>query len=143
MQATRLAIAALTFAALSVSAAFAQGPAGSGITATAMLDRLILMDTNHDGAISTAELETGREAVFARLDANHDGLVTPDEVPQLGGALGPLAQADADHEVKLSHPEYVSQPSNVPQRLDTSHDGNISADEIAVARVAMQNNGGN
>ena len=107
------------FTALALSSAFAQAPATpTSIPASAMLDRLMQMDTNHDGAISEVELQAGREAVFARLDADHDGFITPDEVPQLGGRLGPLAQADSDHDGKLSHAEYVGQPSQVAARLD-------------------------
>lgn len=40
------------------------------------------LDTNQDGQISTAEFAAGGEKMFAKLDANADGKIAKDEVPQ-------------------------------------------------------------
>jgi hypothetical protein len=55
---------------------------------------------------------------FARLDADHDGRVTPDEV-----------RATAGH-----RRDEARQP--IFDRLDANHDGNISRDEFAQAHAA-------
>ena len=38
------------------------------------------LDSNHDGRISTAEFRDPEVAKFNRVDANHDGIATPQEV---------------------------------------------------------------
>ena len=40
------------------------------------------LDTNQDGQVSTAEFAAGGEKMFAKLDANADGKIAKDEVPQ-------------------------------------------------------------
>ena len=145
----RLAASAFALVALSAGAAFAQGPGGPP-GGGGMIDRIMAMDTNHAGAISAAELTAGREAQFTRMDANHDGFISQDEIPQFGGGgppggapsgpLGMFQQADTNGDGKISHAEYMAAPSRMAQRLDTNHDGAISADEIAAARAAMGGN---
>ncbi len=38
-----------------------------------------MMDANHDGYVTPAEVDAASAARFARMDANHDGVITPDE----------------------------------------------------------------
>lgn len=40
------------------------------------------LDTNQDGQVSAAEFAAGGEQMFAKLDANADGKIAKDEVPQ-------------------------------------------------------------
>lgn len=42
-------------------------------------------DTNHDGKISAAEFRDPEIAKFNKVDANHDGIVTPQELQAAGG----------------------------------------------------------
>jgi hypothetical protein len=37
------------------------------------------LDTDHDGKLTLAELSASMLARFDRADANHDGIVTPEE----------------------------------------------------------------
>jgi Ca2+-binding EF-hand superfamily protein len=43
------------------------------------------LDTNRDGKISAAEFRTPKMAKFNRVDANHDGIVTPQEIQAARG----------------------------------------------------------
>ncbi len=72
-------------------------------------NRLMKADTDHDGRISLAEWTAWQEAhpgpngvhgdparMFARLDLNHDGYITPDEIDAM--AARRFARADANHD---------------------------------------------
>jgi len=43
-------------------------------------------DTNKDGKVSEAEFQAQKLAFFDKIDANHDGIVTADEVRRASGA---------------------------------------------------------
>jgi hypothetical protein len=121
---------AVALAALSAQLAVAQTPPpsnmalrGGAMTVAQFQARqrrqLMRADTDHDGRISLAEWTTWRAAhpghgdparMFQRLDANHDGYITPDEV-------------DA-----LSARRFA--------RMDVNHDGVVTPDERRAARPA-------
>ncbi len=99
-------------------------------------------------------------ALFDRLDANHDGQLTTDEVPAEKERLLKrlLRTADADHDGKLSQQEFVAGLSAPPverskdssptenrglpgmnsevafRRLDANGDGRVTSDEIPAER---------
>ncbi len=103
--------------------------AGGGVDATqfrAMAsERLMRMDTDHDGRVSQAEFSTGMAArkhgggkgdgsrAFAKLDANHDGFLSADEL----GAMADRRFA----------------------KMDTNHDGRVDASERAAAHHGHDN----
>ena len=39
-----------------------------------------MMDTNHDGRITSAEHAAAAQRMFSRADANHDGFLSKDEL---------------------------------------------------------------
>ena len=43
------------------------------------------LDTNKDGKVSADEFKAPRLAVFNKVDANHDGTITPEELQRAGG----------------------------------------------------------
>ncbi len=53
-----------------------------------------VMDVNHDGYVTPAEIDAASAERFARMDANHDGVLTPDERRALrgGGTVGEPTQ---------------------------------------------------
>ena len=77
------------------------------------------MDTDHNGQLSRAEFDNGRDAaktvmrkaIFARLDKNHDGYLTRDELPSFAARL---------------------------QQADANHDGIVTPDEMRAARDAAR-----
>lgn len=142
---TGLAVSALAFVALSAGAAFAQAPSGAPGGGDPVA-RLMVMDTNHDGSLSAAEIAAGRQAGFTRMDANHDGFISQDEASQGGGGnvSAMFTQADTNHDGKVSQAEYMAQPSRILQ-FDTDHDGALSMAEISAMRaaIAARMNGGN
>lgn len=48
------------------------------------------MDTDHDGKVTAAEAEALRGATFEKIDANHDGTISPDEL-MAAQAMAPKA----------------------------------------------------
>lgn len=94
------------------------------------------MDTNKDGKISQSEYK-GSKDVFARIDANHDGLVTRDEAIRAFNrrvhramVVAQLRSMDANHDGIISASEFKG---TVPRfvRLDVDHDGAISRADLA------------
>jgi len=72
-----------------------------------------------------AEVQARTAAMFARLDTNHDGFVTKDE----------LAATEAQREQKAQARAQRFDPSKMFDRFDTNHDGKITADEVAAAHA--------
>jgi len=54
-----------------------RGPGHDGFGGPGMMDKLA--DTNKDGQITAAEFKAAALARFDKMDANHDGVVTPQE----------------------------------------------------------------
>jgi len=70
--------AAAGFAAAISSSAFAAERLPPGLPASAAL--LLRFDANHDGVITRDEMEAGLKADFATADTNGDGCLSPAEV---------------------------------------------------------------
>jgi Ca2+-binding EF-hand superfamily protein len=80
-----------------------------------------------------AEVQARTAAMFARLDTNHDGFITRDE----------LNGVEAQREQKAEARAQRFDPSKAFDRLDANHDGKITAAEVAAAhaRRAWQTGG--
>jgi Ca2+-binding EF-hand superfamily protein len=72
-----------------------------------------------------AEMQARTAAMFARLDTNHDGFVTKDE----------LNGVEARREQKAEARAQRFDPSKLFDRLDTNHDGKITPDEMTARRA--------
>jgi Ca2+-binding EF-hand superfamily protein len=103
------------------------------------------MDKNGDGKISRDEWK-GSTEVFNRLDANHDGFITPDERPKIerpaaGQTTGTRGQApasqtkDTNKDGKIEKDEWKGRPA-VFNRLDANHDGAIEKGEPRAAAAS-------
>ncbi|HWK34944.1 hypothetical protein [Sphingomonas sp.] len=109
-------------------------------------------DANGDGRLTRAEFLAGAEARFARIDTNHDGVLSRDErragframrpmpgraMPmgmQRGGIGGRmLAGLDADGDGRISRAESDASAARQFQALDTNNDGRIDAAERKAA----------
>ena len=54
-----------------------------------------MLDADHDGFVTPAEIDASSAARFARMDANHDGVLTPDERMAMRHGGGRRGGADA------------------------------------------------
>ena len=61
-----------------------------------------MMDANHDGYVTPAEIDAISAQRFARMDANHDGVVTPDERRAMRGGTV-VAWAGASRPSRCPH----------------------------------------
>lgn len=99
-------------------------------------------DTNSDGVVTRQEYDASRTAEFARLDANHDGQLSREEMRggmhrgwRHGGGRGgergmhSLARLDANNDGNITRDEFLARPTAAFDRLDANHDGVISAAE--------------
>lgn len=91
------------------------------------------IDANRDGAITRAEAEAARAALFSQLDGDGDGYLGWTE--RIAGRVGYLsAHADADGDNRLSPAEFMSQPYRAFERLDADGDSVLSPAELEAAR---------
>ncbi|WP_244024413.1 EF-hand domain-containing protein [Novosphingobium organovorum] len=109
------------------------------------IERLREADTNHDGAISRAELIAARKANWQRMDRNHDGVFTRDDLPAIvqarwdGDRLQELRRVfDANHDGKLSYKEFVEGPTLGFDMADANHDGRVTQAELEALRAAIK-----
>jgi Ca2+-binding EF-hand superfamily protein len=74
--------------------------------------------------VTRAEVQARIAKIFARLDTNHDGFITKDE----------LSAIDAQREQKMEQRAQKFDPSKAFDRLDLNHDGKITTTEAEAAR---------
>lgn len=71
-----------------------------------------------------AQVQARVQAMFAKLDTNHDGFITKDE----------LAAVEAQRQQKMEQRAERFDPSKMFDRLDLNHDGKITEAEVEAAR---------
>lgn len=97
-------------------------------------------DANSDGVLTRAEFDAGREATFARLDADRNGQLTRAEMRaergdrgsrgrRGGGRHGGFEGADANNDGNITREEFLARPTAMFDRIDANHDGVIQASE--------------
>ncbi|MEK0082474.1 EF-hand domain-containing protein [Benzoatithermus flavus] len=113
---------------------------GSAQPANSWLERL---DTNGDGAVDLGEVRHARGVVFDRLDTDHDGFLSRDELaaarkPRRNATAQPgsrlLVRADADKDGRISRDEFLALAGQTMKRRDRNGDGRITADELPPPR---------
>lgn len=120
------------------------GMAACALAFSASGDELTkLADTNADGLISAAEHASATREIFLRMDADHDGQLTPEELGTLGARFGPVLEAgpalaiaekvqsvDVNGDGLVSPGEYQAAASKAYARLDRDRDGRLSPEEM-------------
>ncbi len=102
-------------------------------------DMMARMDSNHDGVLTAAEHAAAAQAMFTRMDSNHDGKVTSAEME----AAHKMMRGDHDgdeHDMKKGgehgHDMHKGM-GDMRAMMDSNHDGVITAAEHAAGAQAM------
>ena len=74
-------------------------------------------DSNHDGILTAAEMESDAERFFARLDSDHDGEIDPDELAQYEYEVAPEIQVMSRTRRAPGQPAPAVTPSDPDQLL--------------------------
>ncbi len=102
-----------------------------------MAQRLRLIDSNHDRAISLTEALNARQARFLTLDLNHDGVLSATELqsPRAGKrAAARMTRLDKNADRNVSHSEWDAQVGNLFARVDANNDHIITGTELRTLR---------
>ena len=75
-------------------------------------DMMARMDTNHDGMVSKAEHDAYAQSMFDKMDANHDGMVS---------------KAEMDAGMKAMHDEHGKDDKMKEGAMDHDHDADDTA----------------
>jgi Ca2+-binding EF-hand superfamily protein len=132
------------------------GPRGeaSAMSAEDTVNAMMQFDRNKDGRLTKDEVPERMQGVFARNDANQDGILTREELLQAaarqsqsaeraeggrrGGPGGPggflrmdpvFAALDADQNGEISQAEWNNAPAALA-KLDKNQDGQLTFDEV-------------
>jgi Ca2+-binding EF-hand superfamily protein len=96
-----------------------------GFMGEAVFDRL---DTNHDGVISPEEAQAARGRMFDKIDADHDGAITAAEIEAAkNGAEKRRARRLATLAGLRAE---MPSPSERAAELDQNHDGKVTREEF-------------
>lgn len=102
----------------------------------------------HGGVITRDEMLRHVREMFARLDTNHDGFITRDEIAAFHSKMmrareaGPIVRErirDSRFERAPGDPRFSeNERASLFDRLDTNHDGVISREEFMAARPEVR-----
>ena len=92
-------------------------------------DLLAGLDTDNDGTVSLDEAKKAAEAMFDKLDRDHEGTLSRRE---LHGRLSAreFTAADTDKDGALSKDEYLSVVEQRFKAADTDNDGTLTRREL-------------
>ena len=89
-----------------------------------------------EGPVTRAQFQQEIEARFKEMDANHDGVLTENELGPNGARM--MARLDANHDGKVTLEEMVAAGLARFDRMDANHDGTVTPEERAAFRDAMR-----
>jgi len=127
-----------------------RGRGGSGVgdeppaappTPDEMTATLMAFDRNRDGKLVKAEVPERMQGMFERADANHDGVLTADEIKAAAAAQPqPTANRGGGPEGRRGEGGREGGPPRdaLFTALDKDGDGSLSADEVAGAPAAIR-----
>lgn len=99
-----------------------------------------MLDTDRDGVISTSELDTHADLLFARADQDRNGQLSPDERRAfhdfMQGAMQgrpPMAHGDGHETAVTSQAQFREGLRRHAAALDTDRDGRLTMTELSAA----------
>jgi Ca2+-binding EF-hand superfamily protein len=115
-------IASMVTVLAASSLAFAHGEHGG----------LARFDRDGNGIVSKDEMRAAEKERFEKMDVNHDGRLTLDEIAAVAEerASKRFAKQDKNGDGQLSRAEVARMPDAVFARLDQNRDGSLSKDEL-------------
>jgi Ca2+-binding EF-hand superfamily protein len=133
-----------------------RGRGGSGVgdeppaappTPDEMAATLMAFDRNKDGKLTKAEVPERMQGMFDRVDGNHDGVLTAEEIKTAAAAQPqPTAARPAGGEGRRGEGGREGggpPPDRLFQALDRNGDGALSGDEIDAAPASLRTLDGN
>jgi Ca2+-binding EF-hand superfamily protein len=116
-------------------------PRGEGPPHGPGCGRIMEADADGDGTVTLEEFQAGAEEKFARIDANGDGQLTPDDRPEAcpqgrrgGPRGGRFMRADSDGDGVVTLEEFMAHVQEVFTRIDADGDGSIDEAEARAAK---------
>ncbi|HEX4739691.1 MAG TPA: EF-hand domain-containing protein [Allosphingosinicella sp.] len=119
----KLFLAGAALAALAAFPVSAQPPAGAP-------------GPRAETPVTRAEMQQEIQSRFKEMDANHDGVLTENELGGNGARM--MARADTNHDGKVTLEEMTASGLARFDRMDANHDGIVTPEERAAAREAMR-----
>jgi Ca2+-binding EF-hand superfamily protein len=145
MKHSKLVASVAIFAGSLAAHAYAESTKAGGTQ-----DMMKMMDANSDDKVTHQEHAACAARMFAKMDADRDGIVTATEmdagherVTGKAAAKGELSTAekikviDADGDGKLTAAEHVSGSQMMFERMDADRDGFLTAAEIAAGHAKL------
>lgn len=123
-----LAVTASLLAPITVFAQ-ADGPRGGG-----------RLDTNGDGVITLSDMQAQRAAMFDRMDADKDGMLTPEERAAAKSERHQQARADRPERdgvratKTVARADFIADAERQFARLDADGDGTLTRAEMQAGR---------
>ena len=107
----------------------------------------LAFDKDGDGKLTRDEVPERMQGIFERGDANHDGVLTTDELRAMARTQQPAAGMRGEREAGRRAetegrggrgPAGMMRMDPIFNALDTDHDGSLSGDEITNAAAALK-----
>ena len=117
------------------------GPQGSNALEEAV-NTYLAFDKNNDGKLAREEVPERMQGIFERGDANHDGVLTAEELRAMARAQQPAGGGRAEGGREGGRGERGRGPRMMRDpifaALDTDHDNAITGEEISNAPSALK-----